>query len=723
MLMYMLGHYILVASVALSLLLGFLVASRDSHSVVHRIYAFLTLSFITLSVANFLSLQVTDYQAFFVRTVMLATTVGMYLLYLLIFFIKNTPKGISSLQLFLAFITATIGVMNYTPIIFSNVIAGSPPQPVAGPGVLFFFVHFLIMALLSAIELYKGIRHSSRKVRKQYKYIVIGLLPVAVLAPLTGFILPLLYQQTQFIILTPLYTFIFLSCVGYAMVRHGLFDIKRAAIRSVAYIGVLGTLLLVYYSVAYVMSFVLADGATGHVSPANPVSVMVALFLGFLFQPIKQFFDKLTNSIFYKDNYDSDEFYNHLSSTLTSTTDLRVLLSRASTEIATTLKAEYAFFSIYHSSQSLTSVGTHRHAHLSMEEIKQLDKYKDRGVVRIDQLRESDNVYKILHKHKIALILPLVIDHIPTGYLVLGEQRSGNYRDRDIKVLTTVSNELVIAIQNALSVEEVRELNGSLQQRIDEATKELRASNAQLQKLDTAKDEFVSMASHQLRTPLTSVKGYISMVLEEDAGKISDAQRHLLSEAFTSSERMVHLINDFLNVSRLQTGKFMVDRRQIDLAKVTGQEVDSLKTTAKARDLKLSYRKPSHFPLLYIDEGKIRQVIMNFIDNAIYYSSEFSTITIRLGVEEGYTILTVHNDGIGVPESEKAHLFTKFFRATNARKQRPDGTGVGLYLAKKVITAHGGTMVFESELNQGTTFGFRLPIKKLSTAPLPDSEE
>jgi signal transduction histidine kinase len=269
----------------------------------------------------------------------------------------------------------------------------------------------------------------------------------------------------------------------------------------------------------------------------------------------------------------------------------------------------------------------------------------------------------------------------------------------------------------------VKELNETLQQRIDEATKELRASNAQLQKLDTAKDEFVSMASHQLRTPLTSVKGYISMVLEEDAGKISDAQRHLLSEAFTSSERMVHLINDFLNVSRLQTGKFMVDRRAIDLAKVTGQEVDSLKTTAHARNLKLSYRKPSHFPVLYIDEGKIRQVIMNFIDNAIYYSSEYSTITISLAAEAGDIVLRVHNDGIGVPESEKAHLFTKFFRAANARKQRPDGTGVGLYLAKKVITAHGGSMVFDSEPNQGTTFGFRLPIKKLSTAPPPDAQE
>jgi signal transduction histidine kinase len=129
--------------------------------------------------------------------------------------------------------------------------------------------------------------------------------------------------------------------------------------------------------------------------------------------------------------------------------------------------------------------------------------------------------------------------------------------------------------------------------------------------------------------------------------------------------------------------------------------------------LKLQYRVPSVFPILYIDEGKIRQVIMNFIDNAIYYSSEETAIKIELAVEGGEAVFKVKDTGIGVPKKEQSHLFTKFFRATNARKQRPDGTGVGLFLAKKVIVAHGGDIVFEGE---GSTFGFRLPIKKLSAA-------
>jgi signal transduction histidine kinase len=506
----------------------------------------------------------------------------------------------------------------------------------------------------------------------------------------------------------------------FSVVRGQLLDIKLYAVRTVAYLLSITSLAVIYAIVALSVSQLLFGSST---TPERAVlNVGLALLLAFIFQPIRLFFDRTTNRLFFRDSYNSSEFYTRLSRLLTSTTDLRGLLQHAAEEISKTLKAEYGLFFVYDKTRYVTAGTVNAHRRLPVEDARAIDSYVAQygsSPIVTEMLDEPNDLRHLLLSHKVAIALPLQRgDGQMIGYFLLGEHMSASYTRRDVHALQTVANELVIAIQNALSVQEVKELNETLQQRIDDATKELRASNAQLQKLDEAKDEFVSMASHQLRTPLTSVKGYISMVLEGDAGKISDTQRHLLSEAFTSSERMVHLINDFLNVSRLQTGKFMVDRRAVDLAKITEQEVDSLKTTAKVRGLKLAYRKPARFPTLYIDEGKIRQVIMNFIDNAIYYSSEFSTITIALEQVNGEAILAVHNEGMGVPEAEKAHLFTKFFRATNARKQRPDGTGVGLYLAKRVITAHGGGMVFDSAPNEGTTFGFRLPVKKLSTAPI-----
>ncbi len=206
------------------------------------------------------------------------------------------------------------------------------------------------------------------------------------------------------------------------------------------------------------------------------------------------------------------------------------------------------------------------------------------------------------------------------------------------------------------------------------------------------------------------------MVREGDAGKITKSQDQLLGEAFTSSERMVHLINDFLNVSRLETGKFLIDKRPVNLAKIIEQELDSLSTTAQSRNLSFDYTAPKTFPVLNLDEDKMRQVIMNFSDNAMYYSTEKGKIKVKLAVIGTDAVLTVTDAGIGVPRAEQSQLFNKFYRASNARRQRPDGTGVGLYLAKKVIDAHGGKVIFESVEGKGSTFGFRLPIDKLGAA-------
>ncbi len=186
---------------------------------------------------------------------------------------------------------------------------------------------------------------------------------------------------------------------------------------------------------------------------------------------------------------------------------------------------------------------------------------------------------------------------------------------------------------------------------MDEATKKLRHANEKLKQLDETKDDFISMASHQLRTPLTSVKGYISMVLEGDAGKINHKQRDMLGQAFFSSQRMVYLIADLLNVSRLKTGKFIIEPTPVNLAKVVKEELEQLEETADSHSLKLTYDKPKSFPELMLDETKIRQVIMNFVDNAIYYTPGGGHITVHLLDKKETVELRVEDDGIGVPKS------------------------------------------------------------------------
>jgi signal transduction histidine kinase len=274
-------------------------------------------------------------------------------------------------------------------------------------------------------------------------------------------------------------------------------------------------------------------------------------------------------------------------------------------------------------------------------------------------------------------------------------------------------------MQNAMRFEEISNFNITLQEKIERATRELRRTNEKLRALDEAKDEFISMASHQLRTPLTSVKGYVSMVLEGDAGPLNEMQRKLLEQSFISSQRMVYLIADLLNVSRLKTGKFVIEPKVTHLPDVVESEVNQLLETAQGRQLQLIYEKPAHFPQLWMDETKIRQVIMNFIDNAIYYTPAGGHINVSLFESEESIAFTVTDDGIGVPRHDQHHLFTKFYRAGNARKARPDGTGLGLFMAKKVIVAQGGALIFHSAEGKGSTFGFTFPKAKLKVPERP----
>lgn len=273
----------------------------------------------------------------------------------------------------------------------------------------------------------------------------------------------------------------------------------------------------------------------------------------------------------------------------------------------------------------------------------------------------------------------------------------------DKLLMDRMSEAVGVAMDNKLLFEE--------NQRV---LKQLQETNQKLRELDQAKDEFISMASHQLRTPLTSVKGYISMVLEGDGGNVKAMQRKLLDQAFVSSQRMVYLIADLLNVSRLKTGKFVIEPSPTNLAEVIAGEVGQLVESAKARKVSLKYDKPKKFPLLMLDETKIRQVVMNFVDNALYYTPAGGEIVIEL-INKAKTIeFTVKDNGIGVPKDKQHKLFTKFYRADNAKKARPDGTGLGLFMAKKVVIAQGGAIIFDSVEGKGSTFGFSFAKKKLA---------
>jgi signal transduction histidine kinase len=300
------------------------------------------------------------------------------------------------------------------------------------------------------------------------------------------------------------------------------------------------------------------------------------------------------------------------------------------------------------------------------------------------------------------------------GIMAIGFDRpAGDIDQSDWALLRRLAEAVGIALDNKLLFEENQQV-----------LLQIKKANSRLKELDHTKDEFISMASHQLRTPLTTIKGYLSMILEGDVGPVTKNERQMIQHAFDSAERMVFLIADLLNVSRLQSGKFIIENKPTDLAKMAEDEVSQLKDTAEHHKLKLTLHKPDNVPMFNLDETKIRQVLMNFLDNAIYYTPAGGSIDVALELTDKSISYTVTDTGLGVPKAEQHHLFSKFYRAGNARKMRPDGTGLGLFMAKKVIAAQGGAIIFKSVEGKGSIFGFSFPLAKVEVkGPSPTKAE
>lgn len=572
----------------------------------------------------------------------------------------------------------------------------------------FFSVFFLVVMWFG----YVAWRKSDSIRRKQVAIYMTGLLVSSIPGFVVDLLLPALGDY-RYVWVGPVAIILFLFAIMYSIVKYRLMDVKTAVARSVSYMLLLIALAVVYVISAYIISIVIFQRTLTIDSRLNFMNMVLAILLAFLYQPIKRFFNKLTDRVFYYGEYDADTFAREISKILTYTADLQLLTRRVGNYIASSLKAEKVAFCI--PEKGIYGRTGRRRLSVVEEDVRRIMDYYYKycsfpEVILANQVKDPE-LKKLLDIHRTKIVIPLLHQNQETGILFLGEHKSLGYSSRDIEMLESIAGELAVSIRNSLSMEEINELNKSLQRRIDEATKELRFSNRQLQRLDEAKNEFISMASHQLRTPLTSIKGYLDMMLEGDLGKISPTQRAVLREAFSSSERMVRLINDFLNVSRLQTGKFTIDKQSVDIAQILRDEVSLLKVVADQRSVEMVLKVDKKIPSLAVDSEKIRQVMLNMIDNAIYYSNPHKKVVITLKSSGKMIEFSVKDSGIGVPKSEQANLFGKFFRGTNAKKRRPDGTGVGLFLAKKVILSHDGEMIFESEEGKGSTFGFKLPVR------------
>ncbi len=253
---------------------------------------------------------------------------------------------------------------------------------------------------------------------------------------------------------------------------------------------------------------------------------------------------------------------------------------------------------------------------------------------------------------------------------------------------------------------------------LEALTENLSRANARLKELDTAKSEFISIASHQLRTPLTAIKGYVSLLLEGSYGVLSQDSRDVLDKVYSVNDRLTHLVEDLLNVSRIEAGRIQYDFRPVQLADILTELYDGFMLNAKSKSLDVSLQLPTPpLPKILADPNKIKEVVSNLIDNSIKYTPEGS-VTITLAAVGQNARITIADTGIGIKPEDKPNLFSKFTRSKETSRMVVGGAGLGLYVGKNFIDAHKGRIWADSEgPGKGSQFIVELPIVNTAITP------
>jgi len=231
--------------------------------------------------------------------------------------------------------------------------------------------------------------------------------------------------------------------------------------------------------------------------------------------------------------------------------------------------------------------------------------------------------------------------------------------------------------------------------------------------VERMKTEFVSLAAHQLRTPLSAIKWTLRMLLDGDLGEITKEQKELIDKSYTSNERMISLINDLLDVTRIEEGRYIYKPVLTDLGEIVEFVVKSHKDEIGKKKIKLTFKKQTaSVPKVLVDQEKIGVAIENLINNSIRYTNPGGEVIILLQGDKKEVHFSVKDSGIGIPKEQRRRIFAKFFRAPNAVRMETEGSGLGLFITKNIIEAHSGKVWFESELGKGSTFHFTLPLKE-----------
>jgi signal transduction histidine kinase len=646
-----------------------------------------------------------------------------FLYFSFVFPYKDSGFSYKKLLIFISNIFLFILIFFSDLIIIGVLNVGGIKGFVYGPLHIIFDIQFDAYFIWGFINLFNKYRTANNIARAQIKFTMLGTSLGLIIAGTTNVILPW-FDIFNYLWIGPIAALIWISFTAYAIIAHHLMDIKLVLRSSFVYLlSFIG--ILIEIAMLYIL-----------IHPFGLERYGVVFFIIILaamssFDHMRKYLTRFANKYFFLSLYDITDIIYALSGKMRFGLNMGENLKAFADGLSVTFHPKAVSVFAYN--------GEGKDYGLIYNEgfdVKKKSVLKDDPFLRknyIDQsrsviLEEVKNSGSALTKKNInsleqwgaSILLPLKARDRIIGLAAIGPKETGDmYNDDDLLVMDIIRTQAASAMYNALTFDEIQNYNIRLKDEIEKAVEKLTRANDDLRKLDVAKSEFISIASHQLRTPLTVIKGYISMMLEGNFGELNKEERDSLEKVFESNEKLIRLVENLLNISRIESGRLQFSYIDASLERIVDKAVTDVSIYMKKKNIKLIYKRPDK-PLqsIKMDDDKIRQVVMNLMDNAFKYTKQ-GTITVTVKEAAKGAEFSVSDTGMGIREEEKEYLFKKFTRGKGTFLIHTEGTGLGLFIARTFVEAHHGWIKGESAgEGRGAKFTFWLPMKEARSEKL-----
>ena len=320
----------------------------------------------------------------------------------------------------------------------------------------------------------------------------------------------------------------------------------------------------------------------------------------------------------------------------------------------------------------------------------------------------ADMIYRLFLVHAF-IICPIIPQEGNQGFIFVGTQNTeSRITDGDRELITILANQIGQTLDNARLFERIWRSQQELEMKVEERTRQLTQALEEVNKLSRRKSDFISSVSHELRTPLTSIKGYAAILLAGKLGPVPDEIKERLSKINRHSDELVHMVNDLLDISRIESGKANMKMEGLELTSLVDKIADLLNEQFKTKSITFNSNIPESCQKILADRSQMERVFINLLGNALKFTPENGKINVTAHLINNKIQVDITDTGFGIPEDDQENIFEEFYRVDNTINQEVKGTGLGLTLVKRIIEAHQERIWVKSKLGEGSTFSFTL---------------